>query len=69
MLEEEKKTKQMAENKQKSKEAYQVKNNFKSTEAQRRRAKASKQKKNEKPPMFKNADEEVEAYMAELGLL
>lgn len=66
---EEKKTKAQTENKQKSKEAYQVKNNFQSTEAQRKKARAAKQKKTAKPAMFKNADEEVNAYMAELGLL
>lgn len=60
---------QQALNKQKSKTAYAVKNHFKSTAEQRKKAKQSQVKKKEKPPMFKSAEDEVNAYMAELGLL
>lgn len=62
-----KKTMKQTANKEKSKQAYAVKNHFKSTEAQRKKAKQVKKK--EKPPMFKSAEDEVNAYMAELGLL
>ena len=66
---EDRKNKAKDTNKAKNKTVYDVKNHFKSTEAQRKRLKNQRQSKPKKAKMFVSAEEEVQAYMAELGLL